>query len=180
MSISVGHVAIPGQISCLKLCQGPHPSDLWTTNAGEGEFVGGKMGERPGPRNREGLPMDEPRDEPMDMRYIRERMGNKNSGILMGFAIDTKKKSFLIYNDWRRFTPGPTFRTFRNHRRGAASNMSQVGGLARDVLTQRGGHVVAPVEGDTGPPPPPRPVQSAVLWQPPQARLQSHAKSSQG
>ena len=28
------------------------------------------MGERPGPRNREGLPMDEPRDEPMDMRYI--------------------------------------------------------------------------------------------------------------
>ena len=110
----------------------------------------------------------------------RERMGNKNSGILMGFAIDTKKKSFLIYNDWRRFTPGPTFRTFRNHRRGAASNMSQVGGLARDVLTQRGGHVVAPVEGDTGPPPPPRLVQSAVLWQPPQARLQSHAKSSQG
>jgi hypothetical protein len=38
--------------------------------------------------------MYEPRDEPMDMRYIRERMGNKNSGILMGFAIDTKKSPF--------------------------------------------------------------------------------------
>ena len=46
--------------------------------------------------------------------------------------------------------------------------MSQVGGLARDVLTQRGGHVVAPA-GDSAPPPAPRPVQSALLWQPPQA-----------
>lgn len=50
----------------------------------------------------------------------------------------------------------------------AFSPVSEVGGLARDILAQRGGQVTVPMEDAPAPPRAP-PSSSAVLWQPPQA-----------
>lgn len=58
-----------------------------------------------------------------------------------------------------------------------AERWATVGGLARDVLSARGGNVVMASEEAAAPPPPPRP-QSSVLWQPPQAEAQRSMPTS--
>lgn len=94
-----------------------------------------------------------------DLQHLGELIGKTGATV-------EKLSRKAAETDPTRQTYGPQMREKVNL---LAERWASVGGLARDVLTQRGGHVVAPVEGDTGPPPPPRPVQSAVLWQPPQA-----------